>query len=374
MASADFLNTDIIQFGDLVIANAVKTQTITTSFKGDSIPYSGKSGSYFPQNITPLRQATSLDMELSLPFVDVPRHLISKYRNFIDVSLAGVNRIWAVKADELVWQWARVTDITQDYNLSSSRYLQLSVRFELLEGYWHKADTSKVFLEDYYLCDFIASCNPCGDCEKFECSNQSCNGSGMCRECINKPKICVKCNCDRTGKLDSLCDRIVEGNKSYCSNIFGDRCKNPIRVVYSCVEAYRRHGMYATYGKAFHDDGNGSIKGGFNADTAMETTNVQVKLVGCFVNPKIRINGVSICIDGEFNCGTITIDSGTGEIWYSRQKRFAFNHEVNLLNNAFIENPGAFFTVKPCQNTIEIEGACPGKNSSAYVNYEGISL
>lgn len=368
----NFINTEIIQFGDLVIANARKSQSITTSFKGSSIPYSGKSGSYFPQTITPLRQAGSLDLELSLPFLDVPKHLVSKYRSFIENSLQGVNRVWAVKSDKLVWQWGRITDITEDYNFSSKRYLRLSVRIELLDGYWHGADTSKIFLEDYYLCDFVSSCNPCGDCEVFECENKACNGSGMCRDCSDKPKVCVRCGCDRTGKLESLCER-MESSKLSCNAIFGDRCVNPVRVVYSCVEAIRRGGIFSTYGKAFYDDGNGSIKGGFEADTDMPTSNVQVRLVGCFVNPKIRINGITVCIEGTFDCGTITLDSGAGEIWYSRQKRFAFNHDFNLLTQSTIEQPGAFFTVQPCKNTIEIEGACPGKNSAAYVNYERTS-
>lgn len=389
-----FLNNEqkrIIQFKELVIDNGLITQGESVSYKNTEIDFVGKSGTYAP-NTGVHRNSGSVDVELLIPLRGIPKNILSDYKSFIAQNLEGRGRLWAVCGNDLMWAWATVTDVTLSYSRSNQGSLSRAVRFSLPEGVWHKADPLKVYLEDYYSCNFDTGCHSCGNCEDDRCANvvaiktkeeeEELSDLGQHVDCVNCKKfdasgkvletykgVCVECKaggcCSRTKNLESLCEAL---KKDPCCELFADRCNKPKRIVYSCNEQDNRFGKLSSFGQKFDSLGNSFISSTITSSTVVPSSQVIVRLVGCFINPKIQIGVGTVEIEGEYE-GMIIINAETGEIWYSNSKEYDHICTENLIGLSNVSQT-PYFKIEDCNTRIYVSGIVAPYNSSVYVDHE----
>lgn len=354
----------VIQFGDIVIDSGNYTDPeYTAAWKIPTQDTDLGHGTYSPERGRYLN-ATSITMEIEFNLRGIACYLHQQLRRFIERGFVGRERIWAINGSELMWTWAEVESVSRPYNKGKLSRLFYTVQFLLVDGVWRYADKTKVFLDDFYLCEF----------EKLDCKHghddRCATACGTCIACITDQATCTEnCSvCAGDGCCKYLCsaEGICGLTDIQLEAILNDRCDKPKRIIYSCSEAYERYGRYAAWGKKFWSS-SPSISGNLHSDTILPTDEVTVRLQGQFVNPKIIINDKVLSLSGSYN-GLIEIDSKKGTIWYSNNSTLLVDKQ-NLLSSAtFTTSP--FFSINPGINYIQVTGGvnCVGK--SIYVNHE----
>ena len=353
----------VIQFGDLVIdTDNYVDPSYTATWKIPTTDNELGHGSYIPEKQRYL-QSTSIDMEITYSLRYIKCYLHQQLRRFIERELTGRKRLWAINGSELMWTWAEVESVSRPYNKGRLNKLFYTVKFLLVDGVWRYADRNKVFLDDWYLCEF----------EKLDCKHgvdNRCNTDcGSCQSCQNELACTENCsNCVSGNCCKFLCsaDGVCDLTDIQLENILNDRCANPKRIEYSCEEASSRYGRYATWGQKFWSMAD-NFTDNFHSDTILPSDEVIIRLQGEFTNPKIILNNQELQITGTYG-GLIEIDAKKGTIWYSSNSNLLVNKQ-NLLSQAtFTASP--FFTVLPGKNFITVLGGEDCKGKSVYVYYE----
>lgn len=295
-----------IQFNDLVIDNfdMLVDASLAGGFKNETMEYSYGHGSYVGfKSQQQYSKEQSLSMTLKLDYRKLRKEQRRFYKDWVNINLSRIGKLWAIEGDQLLWTNAFVTNFSEPYTLEKF-IINIDVDFILYEGVWHKADSRKTFLQPYTSCDFM-------ECLDFRESNECLDCCISCKQPNHKICKACACDCDTLNVENSLCEL-----KKEIAYDFYKQCGDSYRIIYNCEAANNLWKKDSTWGQKFCKDRlkNSIIAGRFYSGTVLESENIVIRITGIFKNPIITINGNTLQILGEFN-GTLTVHPN-GDVYY----------------------------------------------------------
>lgn len=355
-----------VQFNDLVFTGrkSIDTQSESTSFRISKVERTFTHGSYVAnRGNESIIDTNTISLQIALETSKWSEDEVQGHYDFIIQQLTHPGKLWAVAPGlSLVWCNAYVTSIqhASQWVVTDDGYLVFQVEFDNPDGYWYKAEESKVFLDPFDLCDFTAM--------KAECIPKS-------RYCCNEPILCFnECECCES-TCDDMCDMIdfcsVLANREFINDFF-EECNSKWRIVYNCekalIDGKEPQDLYrhAVCQVCITDQ----FSGQFFSDTVLTSKKWSIALMGHFKDPIISINYKDIQIKGEYD-GIITLD-------YTGQARFAkswecisYGYETIPLDN--IDLCAGMFEIKKGQNEVNVTNVL-SDYACIYINYERITI
>lgn len=372
-------------FGELTDSN----YTVVT--KGESQNYTNNAhGAYYPTfgefaKLEPTTYTTSLDIN----FKKLACEDKIRYAKFIKRQFMQSGKLWAVQNGvELIWQDARVTQITESKEQPTERDLyRFDVSFELLNGYWTMAKDTRLFLcewcpnrfedfdpkfcfdaHDYYgVCGLEDNCLPCDLNLRHEPEFEGCEWLPLCHFPLYNPRKST----DRDGNRITIPARY---------DMFGVNCANQWYLDYNCDREKEMFCYDETWGRRFNLDASNPVNSttfGFCAQTDMPTTNVRIRLVGSFRNPTITINGDTIRVKNpEVNPvyfdGIMTVGFGS-RIKIADGDLRDPSKVTRSVEEFFYRTNTPMFELQPGYNEITVTGNVRGESSAVYVDERAIT-
>ena len=297
------LSRRYLQFNDLVIDGykMLSDADLSGGFKTETQEYSHGHGSYAPFRSSQYSTEQEVSMTLNLNTKKLSCEQREYYKDFVNLSLSRIGRLWAIDGKQLLWAWAFVQDFSEAQSALRNTYA-INVNFVIYEGVWHKADPKKTFLKPYDLCNYL-------DCHDFRIQ-EPCGLNDCCVCATPAKKECptCACECEFLSKDDSLCNmrnEMYEELNKFCSKGY--------KFIYNC-EAGKR--IWSEDGERIcKDDICKPIAAGqFYSDTILDTQGVTVTIDGVMHNPILTINKNSLKIMGDYE-GILTI-LPSGEVYY----------------------------------------------------------
>lgn len=367
-----FYQKRYLQFNDLVFDgyDMISDYDEPIQYKGSSTAYSYTHGSYraFKSDYLYVSER-QVNMTITLNLKKIRCDQRNFYVQFAEQELGKPGRLWAIKNNEVIWAFAAVNNI-RPVNSGKQNEMIYDVEFVIPGGVWHKADKAKTFVLPYDICSLM-------DCKGFEdydpCANSCVD---CCDSCIDKKMtedMRNRCGCCCEGDLEedmALCYHQNELQKFY-------GCDTPYQLVYSCEAAEKFSKERALGQRICVDDicNQSVIAGRIYSNTDIPTENMTITLIGDMVNPRIKINGNTNVIKGEYS-GTLTIHS-SGDVYY--QPCDSECCEPTLLDPSVWTIPGDNnygWTLYPQLNSVVVEmNACCSQCGLAciYIDHEGIT-
>ena len=360
------LQKRLLQFNNLVFSYAdITSENYTSSFKGESVPYTNAlHGSYYPNfGAWGKMYASEFEAEVEIDFSDLGcEDNYVRYLRFIKRELARSGKLWAVQGgSEIIWANARVLSINEYITPGDTDVLHLTIQFELIDGFWILASTTRTCISEYCVPNFVDFDE--NYCYSLQDMTGSCNANG---------NNCLPCNKIATDPYPNEipCQPLCKYSKSDLITMFSRSCPNNYAIKYDCDMEKENFCYDASWGdkKRLNKTGmyySNSTTWEFCSRTDIPTELVRITLVGNFENPVITINGRSVTIEGSFEDQAITIGEGL-EIYVSSDIKDPYATTTSLINQATFSGV-PYFQMNPGINTITVSGNQYGKNSFVYV-------
>lgn len=359
-----------IQFNDLVFDSfdMISDWDGQMSFKGSSTPYSYGHGSYrpFKRNYLFVSER-NVSMTITLLMDKLPCEFREYYIRFVHEELAKPGKLWSVKNGEVLWAFAVVDSISENFSRHNDR-LTYNVNFIIPGGIWYKADKQKTFLVPWNICDFM-------ECMGYR-TLQPCNGSatGDCCDVCEDKKIAERTDCS------CCCEDTLTPDMALCyhmddiKDFYG--CFSDHKIVYDCRHAEKFNKDDFLGQKLCVDDGCESsiIAGKIYSETEIPTEDVTIIIKGKMTNPIININDNTNIIKGDYE-GVLVIHSN-GDVYYSEGLGDCYCEE--LLNPSVWSVPEGNeygWTIYPQNNRviINLNNCCQGR-ACVWIQHEAIAL
>ena len=361
-----------IQFNELVFdgVDMISDFDGDMSFKGSSIDKGYGHGKYRPYKADYLFvDERTVSMTITLKMQKLPCEYRPYYNQFVLTELSKPGRLWSIKNNELLWAFASVTNISEDYS-GKEDTLVYDVNFVIPGGVWHKADKQKTFIVPWDVCTFM-------DCMGYEtlhpCVTVTKSGGDCCQDCIDRKieqKIKENDDCSCCCE-DVLCkDMALCFNEDKLASAFG--CYATFRVVYDCAmgEEFAEN-KFTGQKFCVKDICNDSvIVGRFYSETDIPTTDVTVIIDGIMHNPWVTINGNTNVISGDYE-GSLIIKPN-GDVYHKTDCC-----ETLLDPSVWIVPAGNDYgwTVYPRHNTIKVNlNICCNTMTCVYIQHQPITV
>lgn len=285
------VNKRLLQFNDLPFTmGEITNQSYTSTFKGETQSYTNNAhGGYFPTlGEFGKLQTSEFSATVAISFKKVDCENKMQYARYIKRQLAKSGRLWAVQnGNEIIYTNARVTSINEDVDdVIATDVLNLSITFELIDGYWIIPSTTRTFLCEYcppkfqdfdpYYCydvnDLVGKCDETGAAKCFPCL-------------VNLYKPVEVETCDHK----ALC----YFTKRELSDMLGASCPNQYFITYSCDIEKDKFCYDASWGAKFRlypgDPNNNNVtRISFCSKTDLPTDFVRIRLSGNWANPNMQ--------------------------------------------------------------------------------------
>lgn len=268
----------------------ITNQSYTSTFKGEAQPYTNNAhGGYYPTlGEFGKLQSSEFSATVAISFKKIDCENKLQYARYIKRQLAKSGRLWAVQnGNEIIYANARVTSINENVdNVVATDVLNLSINFELIDGYWIIPSTTRTFLCDYcppkfqdfdpYYCydvnDLVGKCDETGTSRCFPCLAN-----------LYKPVEVERCD----GK--ALCYY----TKKELFEMLGASCPNQYFITYSCELERAKFCFDASWGAKFrlypNDPNNYNVtRISFCSKTDLPTEFVRIRLSGTWNNPNMH--------------------------------------------------------------------------------------
>lgn len=285
------------------IALKGQSQTYTNNAHGAYLPTLGESGILEPSTF----RAT-----ISFDFRKIACEEKIRYARFIKRQLLISGKLWAVQNGvELLWTNAIARDISEAQGDRAIRDMfTISVTFELPDGYWRMAKTTRTFLceycpnryedfdpnfcQDQYdyngVCGASNSCAPCVVDLSSPVTEEACDWRPLCEFPLYNPR---KVQQKSPNNPAVYIDKIIPSRY----DMFGVQCSNQWYIDYSCQKEQDYFCYDDGWGRKFRiptAEANTTYTFSYCSQTDLPTTQVKVRLVGKFENPEVIINGDSM--------------------------------------------------------------------------------
>ena len=360
------LQKRLLQFNNLVFSfSDIEAEDYTSSFKGESTPYTNAlHGSYYPNfGAWGKLNASEFQAEVEIKFNELGcEDDYVRYLRFIKRELARSGKLWAVQGgSEIIWANARVLSINEYISPGDTDVLHLTVQFELIDGFWVLASTTRTCISPFCAKDFV-------DFDENYCySLQDMTGS-----CSAGGNNCLPCNKIAQDPYPSEipCEPLCKYSKKDLIKMFSKECPNNYAIRYDCEMEKASFCYDAAWGEKNRLNKTGmnysnSTTWQFCSRTDIPTELVRITLVGNFENPTITINGRSVVLKGSFTNQAITIGEGL-EIYLSSDIKNPYAATTSIIDQATFSGV-PYFTMNPGLNTITVSGNEYQKNSFVYV-------
>ena len=407
----------LLQFNQLVFSFGWITDTsYTASFKGETQSFTNAThGGYFPTfGEFGKLNVTEFSATVAFNFKDVECEDREQYARYIKRQLAKAGKLWATQnGGEVIWTNARVLSINEVVDAQAETdMLRVNLTFEIIDGYWRIAKTTRTFLcEDFCVARF-RDFDPyyCVDYEEMagQCDE---TGASKCYPCLQnlfKAPIIIGCydkdtpkNAENTIHYHPLCHY----KKTELREMFSASCPNNHFIDYSC-EAEEDYFCYdAAWGKKFRlraDNKNNQnvTRIMFCSHTDLPTTSVRIRLSGEWSNNSINVRQLdpnymqeyeqlkpyemaddSRVVDSikigtptePFNVGDAVVTVGFGaNAYYSYEMRKPDTKIVEISPSQIERSNTPVFEMQPGMNVFEITGN--QYNQDAFIYIESIDI
>ena len=378
----------LLQFNDLpFIMGDITEQSYSSSFKGETQSYTNAAhGGFFPTFGEFGKLETSeFTASVEISFKDISCEDKLHYARFVKRQLAKSGRLWAVQGgNEIIYTNARVTSITEEVDtVSETDVLGMSITFELIDGYWVIAHTTRTFLCDYCAARF-KDYDPyyCWDVTELtgQCDNTGTSRCFPCLESLFKP-IDVK-TCDPKPLCNYKATEVMA--------MFGSRCPNQYYIQYSCdlendyfcfdVPFGRKFRLYAN-----NPNGTNVTRINFCSRTDLPTDMLKIRLTSEWTNGRIVVRQLDPSVlndpnfsdhgdslmddkylidqvvignsDAPFNVGDAAVTLGYGvKAYYSYDKKKPDEDVIDIPSSQLDYTNAPFFQLTPGMNVFEISG------------------
>lgn len=388
----------LLQFNDLpFFMGEISDQTYTATFKGETQAYTNAAhGGYFPTlgEFGKLETSEfSATVQISFKEIDCEDKL--HYARFIKRQLAKSGKLWAVQSgNEIIYANARVTSINEDVeSIIDTDVLSMGLTFELIDGYWVIASTTRTFLCDYCPAKF-QNIDPyyCYDVTELvgQCDE---TGTSRCFPCLTNLFHPVEVEtCD----AKPLCNYThVE-----LASMLGARCPNQYYIQYSC-ELEEDYFCYdVSWGKKYrlyagNVNNQNVTRVNFCSKTDLPTDFVRIRLSGNWTNGKIIIRHLKPTVLSDpnyadhgatfmddkylidqvvignssqpFNVGQGVVTLGYGiKAYYSYNDKHPDQTIIEIPASQISRTNAPYFQLNPGINVFEIMGNNYGEDAFAY--------
>lgn len=360
------LQKRLLQFNNLVFAFAdIVSSSYTSSFKGESTPYTNAlHGSYYPNfGAWGKLYSSEFEAEVTIDFADLGCESdYVRYLRFIKRELARSGKLWAVQGgSEIIWANARVISVNETITPGDTDILHLNIRFELIDGFWILASTTRTCVASFCTPNFV-------DFDENYCySLQDLTGS-----CAANGNNCLPCNKIATDPYPNEipCQPLCKFSKDQLTKMFSRECPGSYVFRYDCEMEKASFCYDVAWGekKRLNKTGmnySNSTTFDFCSRTDIPTELVRVTLVGSFENPTVTINGRSVTVKGSFNNQAITIGEGL-EVYLSNNIKNPYAATTSLIDQTVFSGV-PYFSMNPGLNTITVTGNEYNKNSFIYI-------
>lgn len=359
------------------IATKGEIQNYTNNTHGAYLPTIGES-----QKLEP----STFRANISFDFRRISCEDKVRYARFIKRQLLIPGKLWAVQnAVELLWTNGRVVDITENVDDPSTRDMfNVSITFELPDGYWRMAKPTRTFLceycpnryhefdpnfcEDMYdyngVCDSTgqSNCVPCVVDMGGNVQEKTCDWKPLCSYPLyNKRAHYVTDPTNPTRKLQEFIPSRYD--------MFGINCSNQYYIRYDCELEQETFCYDGSWGRKFRVD---TTKPGqpytfsYCSRTDLPTDKVRIRLVGTFNTPKITINGDYIKVGVNSN-GLLSL--GYGPTGYTTPDKTDADSSLRAPIDTYLTRSNTpAFEVTAGRNCVTIEGAEFGEDCWIYID------
>ncbi|WP_321383193.1 hypothetical protein [uncultured Enterococcus sp.] len=357
------LTRKYVQFNDLVIDNydMLESADLSGNFKTATADYSFGHGSYAAfKSKQQFSAEQSLSMSLKLDTRKFSCDQQKFYKDYLFKNIMSPGKLWAIEGEQLLWTNAFVNDFSETYS-TERHFVSIDIDFVLYEGLWHKADSKKVFLQPYSICDFAEQL---GFQEVEECDE-------CCLSCSKPKQPCAKClsDCEFLTSENSFC----ELKKDVALNFYG-QCGDTYRIIYNCEAGAKIWGADKMLGHKIckQDSCRDLIVGQFYSDTIIDSEEITITIIGTVVDPVITLNGNTMQILGEYN-GTLTL-TANGEIYYQEEGCCGELTYIDI-NKLIIPEGNTFgFSVHQGMNGIIVETNDCCDMTCVYVKVDSVTI
>ena len=402
----------LLQFNQLVFAFGwITDPSYTVSFKGDTQAYTNAThGGYFPTfgefgklNVSEFSATVAFD------FKDIECEDREHYARYIKRQLALAGKLWATQnGGEIIWTNARVLSINEVVNdPAETDKLRLNITFELIDGYWRIAKTTRTFLCEDFCVNRFKDFDPyfCDDPDELvgQCDE---NGTSKCFPCLQnmfKAPVVIGCydentpkSAEGTIKYHPLCFY----KKEKLRQMFSASCPNNHFIDYSC-DAESNYFCYdAAWGKKFRlrgDDKNNNnvTRISFCSHTDLPTQAVRIRLYGDWTNNSITVRQLDpkymayyeqlpantraddgYVVDSlkigttstPFNVGKAVVTAGFGvNAYYSYSMKSPDKNIIEIAPSQIERSNTPAFEIQPGINVFEITGNLYRKDAFIYI-------
>lgn len=382
----------LLQFNNLPFSMGwVSSQEYTSAFKGDVQPYTNAAhGGYYPTyGEFGKLQTSEFSATVAISFKQIECYEKVRYARFIKRQLAQSGKLWAVQnGGELIWAKARVTSINEDVdNPAQENLLNLTITFELIDGYWVLASRTRTFLCPYcppkyekfdpYYCfdvtDLIGQCDASGASKCYPCqanlyeppTSDGCDWQALCRYSQNE-----------------------------LISMFGKECYNEYAIAYSCDLEKEQFCYDTAWGHKFRlraDDLNGQnyTRIEFCSKTDLPTDMLRIRIrsntmgqlvikqldpahikdygdANAPVDDKYVLDKVVIGSDTAYSVGEVVTTIGYGvKAYYSHDLRNPDSSITSIEDNVS-RTSTPYFQLQPGINVFEIYGNPYREDAFAY--------
>lgn len=360
------LQKRLLQFNNLVFSFAdITAENYTSSFKGESTPYTNAlHGSYYPSfGAWGKLSSSEFEAEVEIDFAELGcEEDYVRYLRFIKRELARSGKLWAVQGgSEIIWANARVLSINEAITPGDTDVLHLTIQFELIDGFWVLASTTRTCISTFCTKDFVDFDE--NYCYSLQDLTGACNSGG---------NSCLPCNKIAQDPYPNNipCEPLCKYSKVDLTKMFSRDCPNNYAIRYDCEMEKDEFCYDAAWGEKKRLNKTGMNYGNstswqFCSRTDIPTELVRITLVGNFENPTVTINGRSVTIKGSFSNQAITIGEGL-EIYLSNDIKNPYAQTTSLINQATFSGV-PYFQMNPGINQITVSGNEYQKNSFVYV-------
>ena len=407
----------LLQFNQLVFAFGwITSPSYTASFKGETQTYTNNAhGGYFPTfgEFGKLNVA-EFSATIAFDFKKIECEDREQYARYIKRQLALAGKLWATQnGGEIIWTRARVLSINEVVDVpEETDMLRLNVTFELVDGYWRVAKTTRTFLCENFCVNRFKDFDPyyCVDPDELvgQCGK---DGTSKCFPCLQnlfKAPVIIGCyDPDTPVRYESTIQYhpLCWYKKEQLHSMFSASCPNNHFIDYSC-EAERDWFCYdASWGKKFRlrgDDKNNNnvTRIQFCARTDLPTDQVRIRLKGNWTNNAIIVRQLDPNYMAEyaalpantmasddrvidrlrigtpnepFNVGEAVITNGYGaNTYFSYNTKNPDKDIIQILPSQLERSNTPVFEIQPGMNVFEITGN--KYHDDAFFYIEGIDI